>query len=62
MLCSDSKLLPRILLGFSLLLRIYIYVVLLLPMLLLLTDPMPMLFPSVSDVLVLLYRKGWPTS
>jgi hypothetical protein len=47
---------------FSHLLRIYIYVVLLLPMLLLPIDSMRMLFLSVLDVLVLLYRRGWPTS
>jgi hypothetical protein len=52
-------LLPQIPLGFSPLLRIY--AVLLLPMLLLLTDLMPMLFPSALDMLVLLYKKGWPT-
>jgi hypothetical protein len=43
-------------------LRIYIYVVLLLPMLLLLIDPTRMLLLSVLDVLVLLYKRGWPTS
>jgi hypothetical protein len=61
-LVLDSKLLQQIPLGFSHLLRIYIYVVLQLPMLLLLTDPTRMLFLSVLDVLVLLYRRGWPTS
>ena len=52
------NLLPQIPLGFSPLFCIYIYAVLLLPMLLLLTDLMPMLFPSALDVLVLRYKKG----
>ena len=54
--------LQQIHLGFFHLLRIYIYAVLPPPMLLLLTDPTRILFLSVLDVLVLLFRKGWLSS